>query len=108
MKTFALAFIASLSLAGVAAGSPIVTNQDDHDYQLQLDCKHISAGQSIQPDQTITLDEFKPNSSCQLNVYPSDNPFGKDGDYDKKKLITTAKLKRDSECVIKKRKLVCE
>jgi len=95
-------------LGGVAAADPNVTNKDSDWYQLELNCKHISAGQAIQPDQTIMLDEFKPSSSCELNVYPYDNPYGKDGNYDKKKLISTAKLKTGSECIIRKHRLVCQ
>jgi hypothetical protein len=106
MKT--ITFLAVVLSGSIAMASPTVTNQDEQPYTLSLDCKQLSHGWTISPDQTIALDEYRVASSCQVSIYPADNPFGKDGDYDKKKLISSAKLKKDSECVIRKRRLVCE
>jgi hypothetical protein len=108
--------LVSISLFGVLVGGvaqadhiiPLITNHDDKWYQLQLDCKHVSAGQSISPDQTLELDQFKVDSDCKVKIYPYDNPFGKDGDYDPKKRLSTTKLKRSSECVIKGSRITCE
>jgi len=47
-------------------------------------------------------------TSLRINVYPYDDPWNKDGDYDKKKRFSSAKLKKSSECVIKKARIVCE
>src|SRR5262245_19120253 len=104
--------VGTLSLTiGVAAADrtvPTVTNHDDKSYQLQLDCKHVSAGQSVNPDQTVELDSFKVGMDCKINVYPYDNPFGKDGNYDPKKRLSFAKVKKTSECYIRKARVVCE
>src|SRR5580704_1300055 len=96
------AFIMFALLGGVATADPTVTNQDTDWYQLEFNCKHISSGQGIGPDQTIAFDEFKSGMACQANVYPYDNPYGKDGNYDKRKLISSAKLKKGTECVVRK------
>ena len=94
--------------AGVAAADvPTVTNQDHESYQLQLDCKHVSAGQAINGGDTVELDSFKVGSNCRVNIYPYDNPYGKDGDYDPKKRYSSAPVKRSSECVIKRRRITC-
>jgi hypothetical protein len=95
--------------AGVAMAEPTVTNHDGKAYALQLDCKHISHGENINPDSTVSLADFRVASNCQVNIYsPAENPFGKNGDYDPKKRVSTAKVKKDSECVIQKRRLVCQ
>jgi len=100
--------ITFLVSAGAALANPIVTDDDSKSYQLQMDCTHISAGLQVNPGQTVQLDSFEVGKSCKINVFPVDNPYGKDGNYDPKKRISSAKLKRDSECVIKKGRVVCE
>lgn len=99
---------ALLLSAGVAMATPVVTDNDSKSYSLQLDCKHISSGLQVNPGQTVELESFQVGKACKVNVYPSENPFGKDGDYDPKKRLSSAKVKKDSECVIKKGHIVCE
>jgi hypothetical protein len=87
---------------------PTVTNQDEKSYQLNMDCKHVSAGLAVNPGDTVELESFKVGSNCTINVYPYDDPWGKDGNYDPKKRLSSAKLKRGSECTIKRGKIKCE
>jgi hypothetical protein len=56
----------------------------------------------------LELDSFKVGMDCKINVYPYDNPFGKDGNYDPKKRLSFAKVKKTSECSIRKTRVVCE
>ena len=103
-----ITFIMLALLTSAVAADPTVTNQDADWYELEFNCKHISAGQGIGPDQTITFDQFQSGMRCEANIYPHDNPYGKDGNYDKKKLISSAKLKKGTECVVRKHRLVCQ
>jgi hypothetical protein len=105
------ALAVSMLLTEVAAADstvPTVTNHDDKSYQLHMDCKHISSSLAANPDETVELESFKVGMSCKLDVYPYDNPYGKDGDYDPKKRLSSVKLKKTSECVIKRGRAVCE
>ncbi len=108
MKTpHVLAIVAAL--AGVAVADPLVVNNDGTRYQLELECKHLSASRSIGADGGIErMEGYKVGANCKIHVYPYDNPYDKDGNYDPKKRHSSSKVKKDSECTITKGKLACE
>jgi hypothetical protein len=107
MKALFLA-VASCLVAGAAAAQPTVTNRDHQSYHLGMDCDDIEFSQEIGPGNTVTLDSYHVGQNCQLGVYPADNPWGKDGNLDPRKRLGSAKLKKDSECVIAKGRVTCE
>ena len=110
MRVFTVSWLVCLAsgLAYADRAVPTVTNHDNKSYQLQLDCKHVSSGLAVNPDQTVELEDYKVGMDCKINVYPYDDPFGKDGDYDPKKRLSSARVKRTSECAIKRGHIVCE
>jgi hypothetical protein len=107
MKPYSVVVMVCVA-AGAAQAAPTVTNQDEKPYSLEMDCKHISSGLKVYPNDTVELESFKVGMSCQLNVYPGENPYGADGNYDPKKKLSSSKLKKDSECVVNKGRVVCE
>ena len=101
--------IALVALCSVAEADPTVTNRDKISYAGQMACPGVFESQEVTAGLTRVFTEYRTGGPCFIELYlPASNPWGPDGDYDPKKRVSRARVKRDSECVVEKKKLVCD
>ena len=101
--------LALLTIWTTAYANPIVTNLDKISYAGHLACHGASEGQEVTAGLTKVFTEYVDGGNCFLEIYlPARDPFGPDGGYDPKKRVSRAKVQRDSECVVQRKKLLCD